>query len=214
MNAVQALSLRKPTRGSSITGAHTTNDQMRFKNRKSNIKDILARNFLRKYPIDHTLSDSEQLQIERTVTNEIDDFVSSTREINTRNLHEFEAQLAKKVNLNKQTQNNERRFKSGQNARGSTVDALGVSQQGAVSNGRDNFMLPDINQNSSVAHLVSKGQNTLTGSQRRTTRRSQLALQTQNGSQTVKNEGNDQRTRHMSKLLSQNKRQKKGGVTL
>ena len=90
MNAVQALSLRKPTRGNSIAGAHTTNDQMRFKNRKSNIKDILARNFLRKHPIDHTLSDSEQLQIERTVTDEIDQFVSQTREINTRNLHEFE----------------------------------------------------------------------------------------------------------------------------
>lgn len=199
MNAVQALSLRKPTRGNSMTGAHTTDNQMRFKNRKSNIKDILARNFLRKHPIDTTLSDSEQLQIENTVTDEIDVFVSTTREINTRNLQIFEANLAKKVNLNKQTQNNERRYKSGQNARGATVDAMIASRQVAAS-GASNFMLPDINQNnSSVAHLATHSKQNLTGSQRRATRRSQIALATQKGSQTVKN--NEERNRHLSKML-------------
>ena len=60
MNVAQALSLRKPDRSKrNLTGgpqssydAHSGGPLSRFgQNKKSNIKDILVRNFFRKYPI-------------------------------------------------------------------------------------------------------------------------------------------------------------------
>ena len=55
MNAVQALSLRKPNRNAANSG------DSRFQNKKSNIKEILMRNFFRKYPIGDTVSDAQQI---------------------------------------------------------------------------------------------------------------------------------------------------------
>lgn len=71
----------------------------RFQNKKSNIKDILVRNFFRKYPLTATTDDLQQLQIERDVAQEFDRFVATTKEISTRNLTDFEHQLARQHNL-------------------------------------------------------------------------------------------------------------------
>lgn len=63
MNVAQALSLRKPDRQRNLTqGAHTSADNnrsgaSRFSNKRSNIKDILVRNFFKKYPIDRDMQD-------------------------------------------------------------------------------------------------------------------------------------------------------------
>ena len=101
MNAVQALSLRKPE-VRNIGGLSTTNSEVgsRF-NKKSNIKEILVRNFFRKYPLDGSITDGEQLKIERQVATEMDNFVNSTQQINSKNLNEFEFRLATEVKLNK-----------------------------------------------------------------------------------------------------------------
>lgn len=59
MNAIQALSLRKPE-PRNIGGLSTTNSEVgsRF-SKKSNIKEILVRNFFRKYPLQGNISDME-----------------------------------------------------------------------------------------------------------------------------------------------------------
>lgn len=62
MNVAQALSLRKPDRQRNYTGgAHSSVDgkvpMSRFSNKRSNIKDILVRNFFKKYPIDRDTQD-------------------------------------------------------------------------------------------------------------------------------------------------------------
>ena len=89
MNAVQALSLRKPNRNVANSG------DSRFQNKKSNIKEILMRNFFRKYPIGDQVTDAQQMLIEREVAGEFENFVAATREISTRNLTEFESSLAR-----------------------------------------------------------------------------------------------------------------------
>jgi hypothetical protein len=76
MNAIQALSLRKPDarNHSSNLPVSSTEKNSRF-NKKSNIKEILVRNFFRKYPFAGDVTDMEQLQVERKVASEMDNFV-------------------------------------------------------------------------------------------------------------------------------------------
>ena len=62
----------------------------RFGRQKSNIKEILVRNFFRKYPIVEEVTDQQQAQIERSVTTEIETFVQQNLQINSKNLNEFE----------------------------------------------------------------------------------------------------------------------------
>ena len=50
MNAIQALSLRKPEARNAPLSSTLSEAGSRF-NKKSNIKEILVRNFFRKYPI-------------------------------------------------------------------------------------------------------------------------------------------------------------------
>ena len=61
MNAIQALNLRKsePARNHVSSSFHSETAS-RF-GKKSNMKDILIRNFFRKYPISNDISDVEQL---------------------------------------------------------------------------------------------------------------------------------------------------------
>ena len=53
---------------------HQSDTTSRF-SKKSNIKEILVRNFFRKYPISGDISDMQQLQMERQVANEMDTFI-------------------------------------------------------------------------------------------------------------------------------------------
>ena len=65
MNAIQALSLRKPdARNLNGIPSNASDAGSRF-SKKSNIKEILVRNFFRKYPITGEVSDIQQLKIER-----------------------------------------------------------------------------------------------------------------------------------------------------
>ena len=62
MNAIQALSLRKPdVRNSNSIVSSTASDAGSRFSKKSNIKEILVRNFFRKYPISGQITDVEQL---------------------------------------------------------------------------------------------------------------------------------------------------------
>lgn len=89
MNAIQALSLRKiEPRNNSLNCAQSETGS-RF-GKKSNIKEILVRNFFRKFPISGDVNELEQLQIERTVAAEMEKFISATPQINSKNLYEFE----------------------------------------------------------------------------------------------------------------------------
>ena len=72
MNAIQALSLRKPdNRNAGNFPSNTSDAGSRF-SKKSNIKEMLVRNFFRKYPISGEKSDAQQLQIERQVASELE----------------------------------------------------------------------------------------------------------------------------------------------
>jgi hypothetical protein len=94
MNAIQALSLRKPdVRNASQINPGTTEGGSRF-GKRSNIKEILTRNFFRKYPLHSDVTDMQQLQIERKVAAEMEKFIAATKQINSKNLTEFEVQLA------------------------------------------------------------------------------------------------------------------------
>ena len=62
---------------------------------------MLVRNFFRKYPISGEISDMQQLQIERQVASELENFVNANNQINTKNLNEFEVKLARDCNLNR-----------------------------------------------------------------------------------------------------------------
>jgi len=53
-----------------------------------------VRNFFRKYPIGPEMKDIQQLQVERDVGIEMEKFIASTKDINSKNLNEFETQLA------------------------------------------------------------------------------------------------------------------------
>ena len=69
MNAIQALNLRKPdTRNSSAQNYPISAEtSSRFGGKKSNIKEMLIRNFFRQYPIALDTPDLDQLAIERNV---------------------------------------------------------------------------------------------------------------------------------------------------
>ena len=85
MNAIQALNLRKPDNrqargqgGAQSVHSHKTNVSevnSRF-SKRSNMKEILIRNFFRKYPLTGEITDMEQLQIERKVAAEMEGFIS------------------------------------------------------------------------------------------------------------------------------------------
>ena len=62
---------------------------------------MLVRNFFRKYPISGEISDMQQLQIERQVASELENFVNANSQINTKNLNEFEMKLARDCNLSR-----------------------------------------------------------------------------------------------------------------
>ena len=73
MNAIQALNLRKPNNrqpGGSMP-SNQSDAGSRF-SKKSNIKEMLVRNFFRKYPISGDITDIQQLQIERQVASELE----------------------------------------------------------------------------------------------------------------------------------------------
>ena len=55
MNAIQALSLRKPDRVN--YSSNMSEASSRYTNKKSNIRDILVRNFFRKYPLSASTDD-------------------------------------------------------------------------------------------------------------------------------------------------------------
>lgn len=63
-------------------------------NKKNNIKDILVRNFFRKFPIGIEVSDMEQIRIEKEAACLFEEFVLKTAEINSKNLATFENQIA------------------------------------------------------------------------------------------------------------------------
>ena len=100
MNAIQALSLRKPDARNGSLSMTQSEANSRF-SKKSNIREILVRNFFRKYPITNDVTDMEQLQIERQVATKMEGFVQTTPQINSKNLAEFESKLASEVNLRK-----------------------------------------------------------------------------------------------------------------
>lgn len=79
MNAIQALNLRKPdVRQSAASGTISQDVTSRYATgKRSNIKDILVRNFFRKYPLPSETTDLQQLQIERQVAQDMDRFVQS-----------------------------------------------------------------------------------------------------------------------------------------
>lgn len=70
--------------------------------KKSNIKEMLVRNFFRKYPIPLDMADLDQLQIERTVGMQMEEFVMASENVNSKALKEFEVKLAKLVGLKRQ----------------------------------------------------------------------------------------------------------------
>ena len=91
MNVAQALSLRKPDRRFVSMGRQESSTQQNSRfNKKNNIRDILVRNFFRKYPIGLEVDDLEQIRIEKEVANSFEGFVLSQKEINSKNLNAFE----------------------------------------------------------------------------------------------------------------------------
>lgn len=94
------LSLRKPDkRFDSVSRAdHASQHNSRF-SKKNNIKEILVRNFFRKYPIGIEVSDMDQIRIEKETAHEFENFVNATKDINSKNLQVFEAQVSEKLRL-------------------------------------------------------------------------------------------------------------------
>jgi hypothetical protein len=101
MNTMQILSLRKPDRRFDSLGRQEPNSQQqntRF-SKKHNIKDILVRNFFRKFPIGIEVSDMDQIRIEKEAAFEFEEFVIANKEINSKNLTAFETKIAEKLRL-------------------------------------------------------------------------------------------------------------------
>ena len=102
MDVAQALRLRKnDNRRFESVGrfeSASSQPQTRF-NKKNNIKEILVRNFFRKYPIGIEVSDMEQIRIEKDATYMFDEFVITTKDINSKNLAVFESKVAEKLKL-------------------------------------------------------------------------------------------------------------------
>ena len=160
INAVAALSLRKPDVKNSMISSNVSESGASRFGKRSNMKEILVRNFFRKYPLQGNITDTQQLQIERHVASEMDTFVTSNQQINSKNLHQFELKLAQDVQLSKRqvdalspaAQGKRNMGGSGSNNRNSSQrqDFLRRNPNDAV-NGQ--FQLPSIN---SHAALVSK----------------------------------------------------------
>ena len=92
------MNLRKPEARNGNIQTHKSETNSRF-SKRSNIKEMLVRNFFRKYPISGEVSDMQQLQIERQVASEMETFVAKNSQINSKNLQEFETRLAQEVKL-------------------------------------------------------------------------------------------------------------------
>lgn len=75
MNVVQSLGLRKSENSRNNASISLKSDPTTRFGKKSNFKEMLTRNFFRKFPITGEISDIQQLQIERTVTNDMEKFV-------------------------------------------------------------------------------------------------------------------------------------------
>ena len=167
MNAQQMLSLRKPDKRFDSLGRLEPNSQQqntRF-SKKNNIKDILVRNFFRKFPIGIEVSDMDQIRIEKEAAFEFEEFVIANKEINSKNLTAFEAKVADKLKLKRilttqsVAERNKYSFVSptnkiqygpllGSNAR---EKAVGMASQGRLNIKRggkspNSFQLPQINQ--------------------------------------------------------------------
>jgi hypothetical protein len=100
MNVVAALNLRKPDKRFESVGRTGSSDKYNTRfNKKNNIKDILVRNFFRKYPIGIEVSDMEQIRIEKDAALQFEEFVIKTGEINSKNLDTFEKQVANSLKL-------------------------------------------------------------------------------------------------------------------
>jgi len=100
MNAQQMLSLRKPDkRFDSIARNEPSSQQHTRFSKKNNIKDILVRNFFRKFPIGIEVSDMDQIRIEKEAAFEFEEFVAANKEINSKNLTAFESKVAEKLRL-------------------------------------------------------------------------------------------------------------------
>ena len=84
MSVQQVLSLRKPDRAHNRA---TASQEVNRMSKKNNIKDILVRNFFRKYPIGADVSDMDQIRIEKEAAYEFEKFVNATKEINSKNLN-------------------------------------------------------------------------------------------------------------------------------
>lgn len=100
MNVVHQLNLRKPDKRFDSLGRVGSSDQYNTRlNKKNKIKDILLRNFFRKYPIGIEVSDMEQIRIEKEAAIQFEEFVVKTGEINSKNLDTFEKQVAYSLKL-------------------------------------------------------------------------------------------------------------------
>ena len=100
MNVVQALNLRKPDKRFDSVGRVGSSDYYNTRLiKKNNIKDILVRNFFRKYPIGIEVSDMEQIRIEKEAALQFEEFVIKTGEINSKNLDAFDKQVAYSLKL-------------------------------------------------------------------------------------------------------------------
>lgn len=94
------LGLRKPDRRfESCNRAESHSMQVSRLFKKHNIKDILVRNFFRKYPIGIEVSDIEQIKMEKEAAREFEGFIANSKEINSKNLNSHEHHLATKLGL-------------------------------------------------------------------------------------------------------------------
>lgn len=100
MSMHHLLGLRKPDkRFDSMHRSESYSQQVSRLFKKNNIKDILVRNFFRKYPIGIDVSDIDQIKLEKEAAKDFENFVAQTKEINSKNLNAHEQYLATKFNL-------------------------------------------------------------------------------------------------------------------
>lgn len=100
MSMHHLLGLRKPDkRFDSMHRSESYSQQVSRLFKKNNIKDILVRNFFRKFPIGIEVSDMDQIRIEKEAAFEFEEFVAANKEINSKNLTAFESKVAEKLRL-------------------------------------------------------------------------------------------------------------------
>ena len=71
MNAPHSLNLRRPDRRQELNQRH----EVAKSAKRSHLKELLTRNFLRRYPVDPASSQIDEMRIETLVTNEIAKFL-------------------------------------------------------------------------------------------------------------------------------------------